>query len=80
MLERSGDFSHARVSGVEGRSSLYSYSFAASCDLYLKVQKGVASPCALRMSDFLRRSQASPARPAHARPQQFVQLQLCCIM
>ena len=53
---------------MEGRSSLYSYSFAASCDLYLKVQKGVASPCALRMSDFRRRLKLHPpARPTPGR-------------
>ena len=36
---------HPPARPTPGRSSLYSYSFAASCDLYLKVQKGVASPC-----------------------------------
>ena len=40
MLESSGDFSHAREFGVEGRSSCTAAASLLTCDLHFKVQKG----------------------------------------
>ena len=78
MLESSGDFSHAREFGVEGRSSCTAAASLLTCDLHFKVQKGSCeSLCSKDECGSSRRLKLHPRanpRPAAA----VVQLQLRC--